>query len=646
MKRFIAILLSAGLLAGCGGARVSSGGAGGSPSQAVQVATSGEALSGEITVSSFNAMPHKQFLETAAALFEDKHPGVKIHVDVFSAMPEVRTMETADGRRMAMMLADDDESESRRPDYINRITTEMSSGGGPDLMAVDVLPYYQYALGGRIENLSDYMEADPAFNMADYRGNILDAMKINGNVYVMPLDYRFTLAAYDPSMFTQTAQDALNVKDRITYEEMAATAGLGFIDEDDARIFPMIGGEGMATAMFHADYSRYADVPNKTASFDDGNFAAMLELAKEYEDNGYVLPGNIAAQARSGNMQMTPGSIPPSAFKTVNNQMLMMYLTNYYDPNRTAGMSRRIMMNGSMLNEDDELIGPITNSNGDISFEFSQAYAINANSKNKALAWEFLKFLASEEAQTSGATALSGIPLNNNAAYAKAKLEAAGMGLRFISVGQAGGAQGDQAVSGDGARVAGGEASDEEQGQMTMRVRGEDGEVSERQISAEELAEMIANREGQGSGEGQPQMRIVGGEDENEGQPQVRISDGGDFGEGQPQMRIAGGEGQGEDQPQARAIGGAQPGGQGGMMAISGDIDLENLVLTPEQEKVLEEYLKIIEKYSNMLNTFHIKDSTVTSIVDAEVKNFFNGSRSAEEAARIIQNRAGLYLSE
>lgn len=620
MKKLIAILLCAGLFAGCGGSgdtQMTSGSAGNTGSQAVRLAADGADLSGEITVSSYRAMPHRQFLETAAAMFEDKHPGVKIHVDIFSAMPEVRTMESPDGRRMTMMLADD-QDDSLRPDYISRITTEMMSGGGPDLMAVDVLPYYKYALGGHIENLSGYMDADPGFNTADYRGNVLDAMKINGSLYIMPLDYRFTLAAYDPSMFTQPARDSLSGKDRITYEEMAAAAGLGFEPEDDARIFPMMGGEGMANAMLHADYTRYIDVPNQRAAFDDGNFAALLQLAKEYEDRGYVLPGNIAAQARSGNMPISPGSIPPSAFKTVNNQMFMVYLTNYYNPTRGAGMRQRIMMNGSMLNEDDELVGPITNSNGDMPFEFSQAYAINSNSNHKALAWEFLKFLASEEVQASGAAFFSGIPLNNGAAYAKAKLEAAGMGQRAMTVmagdsaAQASG-RGNQTMQGEGAQARAADGEADAEGQMTMRVRGEDGEVTQRQVSEEEMAELMAEREGQ-----QPQ-RVVEGED-------------------QPQQRVV----EGEDQPQQRMAGGAQP----GMMQINGDIDLENLVLTPEQEKVLEEYLKMVEKYSSMLNTFHIQDSNVTAIVDAEMKNFFNGSKSAEEAARIIQNRAGLYLSE
>ena len=49
-------------------------------------------------------------------------------------------------------------------------------------------------------------------------------------------------------------------------------------------------------------------------------------------------------------------------------------------------------------NEDhDKRLGLITNENGKVNFNFFQAFGINANSDNKALAWAFVKYLMSEE---------------------------------------------------------------------------------------------------------------------------------------------------------------------------------------------------------------------------------------------------------
>ena len=64
----------------------------------------------------------------------------------------------------------------------------------------------------------------------------------------------------------------------------------------------------------------------------------------------------------------------------------------------------------------DEIAEVLVNSDGKAMYLSYQAYAINAHSKNKALAWAFLKFLMSEEIQ--GSPSLLGLPVNN-AAYAE-----------------------------------------------------------------------------------------------------------------------------------------------------------------------------------------------------------------------------------
>ena len=61
----------------------------------------------------------------------------------------------------------------------------------------------------------------------------------------------------------------------------------------------------------------------------------------------------------------------------------------------------------------DEIAEVLVNSDGKAMYLSYQAYAINAHSKNKALAWAFLKFLMSKEMQTS--PKLWGFPINNAA---------------------------------------------------------------------------------------------------------------------------------------------------------------------------------------------------------------------------------------
>jgi multiple sugar transport system substrate-binding protein len=88
--------------------------------------------------------------------------------------------------------------------------------------------------------------------------------------------------------------------------------------------------------------------------------------------------------------------------------------------NFTRGLgerANRVMMfgGGGGDTSNDEIAGLIANDNGEVQFSYNMGFGINSNSENKRTAWEFLKFLASEEMQASGLARLDSIPVNNNA---------------------------------------------------------------------------------------------------------------------------------------------------------------------------------------------------------------------------------------
>jgi ABC-type glycerol-3-phosphate transport system substrate-binding protein len=68
----------------------------------------------------------------------------------------------------------------------------------------------------------------------------------------------------------------------------------------------------------------------------------------------------------------------------------------------------------------DEIAGLLTNEAGQAAFRCYQSYGMNANSKNKTLAWEFIKFMLSEEMQQS--LNLLGFPVNNAALIENSKV--------------------------------------------------------------------------------------------------------------------------------------------------------------------------------------------------------------------------------
>jgi multiple sugar transport system substrate-binding protein len=70
--------------------------------------------------------------------------------------------------------------------------------------------------------------------------------------------------------------------------------------------------------------------------------------------------------------------------------------------------------------EIDEIVGLMVDNNGKPRFDNRQSLIVNANSQNKRLAWEFIKFMLSEEMQTS--SNLMDIPVNNAAYVEHTKL--------------------------------------------------------------------------------------------------------------------------------------------------------------------------------------------------------------------------------
>jgi multiple sugar transport system substrate-binding protein len=155
------------------------------------------------------------------------------------------------------------------------------------------------------------------------------------------------------------------------------------------------------------------------------------------------------------------------------------------------------------ITEDDEIAGIAASADGVVPFNYSKAFGMNGQSKNKALAWAFLKHLLSKESQLSTALSTDALPIHNEARREKAELLFSG----------------------------------------AFMGRG-----------------------------------------------------------GQP--------------------------------------------LNDQLKERLEQYRTTVETMSDQINGFVLRDSAIDDMIMAETRYFFDGSRSADEAARTVQNKADLYLNE
>ena len=380
-------------------------------------------ISGEITVYTFDSMMIGPFLEEAARLFMYQNPDTVVNVESFSSMPAVRRAEGAGGTSI-MVSGDGGNRSQERRDYINMVNTELMGGRGPDILALDVLPFHEYARIGQLADLRQFMDADPSFNINDYRVNIFDALTDeDGRQFIFPVDYAFRYAAYDSSLLTGNQLALLEGGGTFSFESLIEIGQMAEIDE---HLFGMdVGPErGLFQEIFAQNYSKFIDIENRQANFNDGAFVDLLNRLVALEERGYIPP-------RTGTLDrdtiMSPDIIQQLmnerfAFKPRPSTLLLSEIQ------RQAGQQRAVMMvsgtSGLGNSEDDRVAGLMANDRGEIPFTVSNGLGINSNSQNQQLAWEFIKFVSSEAVTQS--MRMQGLPTHIGAFEERAALSITG----------------------------------------------------------------------------------------------------------------------------------------------------------------------------------------------------------------------------
>jgi multiple sugar transport system substrate-binding protein len=361
-------------------------------------------IESEITISAYDSFTYKNFLEEAAKAFEALYPGTKVNVETFSAMPETRTAEQGNMRVTVTSMQDDSQSKT---DYISRVNTNLMSGKGDDLYAMDILPLHKFAANGTLENLDSYMAMDPNFNISDYRKNILDAVRNQNGTWFLPIKYDFNYFAYDSTLVPTEIANRFGIDKAFSSEDLLKI-GMGLYN-GAYKIFNINGSQRMFNVLLGENIQSYLDLSNKKPNFVDGSFAAMLDSARNYGRQG-LIPQGVADQQNAEQL-MRRGMEEPTDrffFKQYNSINLFSQFL------RSLGLMNRMMTGGTAMaiDTDDKIAGIQANADGSVPFTYRRAFGINSQSKNKETAWAFLKFLLSGEMQDP-ADLMIGFPLNN-----------------------------------------------------------------------------------------------------------------------------------------------------------------------------------------------------------------------------------------
>jgi len=428
-----ALLGLAGTAAFAGGGGDKGSGSGSDKKSEGAAGLMGQTISGEITVGCYDTMAYAGFLNEAARRFEAAYPGTTIHVETAAAMPVVRSAETAGGRMTTVQAQDDT---TGRMDYINRVNTALMGGRAADILAMDVLPLGRYVDAGYLENLDDWIAADAAFDPAAYRANILDAARYRDHLWFLPVAYTFNYYTYDSTLVPEAAAARAGLGDGAAVSARSLEAlGEGVYDGKNYLFnlydFRDAGGpSGDLFARLVAESGRgFVDLDARKARFNDGAFAALLEDVGRWTGAGYAAraPRAGGAGGAGPGRQAGPGlaqATERAAFKSKISGSLLQDVNR-----RIRGSSNvRMAMGGTLpaIEDDDRIAGIAANENGDVTFDPQVSFAMNTASSNKRLAWEFLKFVMSEESQLSTALEAVSLPTHNQARAKKAEMFVSG----------------------------------------------------------------------------------------------------------------------------------------------------------------------------------------------------------------------------
>ncbi|QZY54115.1 extracellular solute-binding protein [Crassaminicella profunda] len=253
-------------------------------------------------------------------------------------------------------------------DYLKKMNTDIISGKGDDLIPTDYLPMSKYVKNGVFENLNEYMKKDKDFNIKDYYENIFKSLKVDGNYYAFPFKFRMAALVADQALLDNKN---INIEKNNWNRESFINLLRAISKENGVYGLPKMSKGELFNIFFDGDINQFIDYENKKTNFDSEGFKSLLkDIQVIYEEK--LLDENMDMMTISKGTKGKIGFIHQQNIALLNLTEMKNMIENFK-------------------------LYPYPNSNEQGGYAFTaNAYGINANSKSKELAWDFLKYLNSD----------------------------------------------------------------------------------------------------------------------------------------------------------------------------------------------------------------------------------------------------------
>lgn len=166
-------------------------------------------------------------------------------------------------------------------DALQKLSTEILSGAGPDLLLTESLPMSQYAAKGVLADLWPLIDSDPELSREDLMTHLFDVMSIDGKLYQIVDTFSVRTAAVRSSIAQGRTSWTL---DEVLEAMESLSPDAAIFGETDTK-------ENMLNQVLSFNLDSFMDWSTGQCSFDSPEFISILEFAnsfpKEFDYENY-----------------------------------------------------------------------------------------------------------------------------------------------------------------------------------------------------------------------------------------------------------------------------------------------------------------------------------------------------------------------
>lgn len=322
-------------------------------------------MKGEITISCFY---EQEFLTAAAEMFMELYPDVTVTINAYNETSGAGSVE----------------------DYQTYLNTKIMTGKAEDIIFNSFLPVTKYSEMGVFADLSRYISLTPELNAENYFMNVLESAKEeDGKIYLIPYMAKFDVVSFSEVLLSEQPELEKEIQSASFSERMTiAEKMLQNTGKNNVYLSQM---QELAYANYLIEdlFDDFVDVNKKQVNIKSEEYINLLKKVKELSESNAIGSSSVDFYNAEYYFAATCDYDVQAAF---------------YELDTNAGLAYGM---------------PMADKEGNVAINANGCLTLNNASNNKDLAWEFIKYLLSDEIQSL--PSLHGLAVNKTGFNAAAE---------------------------------------------------------------------------------------------------------------------------------------------------------------------------------------------------------------------------------